>query len=93
MSIIGIEALTYRVKDVGECKRFFEDFGLRLDSEQEPDVASFTLPEGSRVVLRHSDDPSLPATRMEGDGVCEVIWGVSDAHAVWKSPASLVTCW
>lgn len=82
MSIIGIETITYRVQDVDQCKRFFDDFGLVLDPEQEPGIARFTLPEGSHVVLRHHDDPALPTTRMIGDGVCQITWGISDVRAL-----------
>ena len=81
MAIIGIERLIYGVGDVAECARFFDDFGLVRDVEEEADAVVFVLPEGSRVVLRHRDDPALPATIMAGDGVREVIWGVSDARS------------
>ena len=75
MSIIGIESLVYGVDDVAESVRFFEDFGLRL-VEQDDAVATFRLPEGSRVVIRHKDDPALPPTRMVGTGVRQVVWGM-----------------
>lgn len=79
MTIIGIETLVYGVGDVAECARFFTDFGLVPDVGHENDVARFTLPEGSHVVMRHRDDPVLPPTTMQGDGVREVVWGVRDA--------------
>ena len=80
MSIIGIESLIYGVGDVSESARFFDDFGLTRDSVQgERDIVGFTLPEGSHIVLRHRDDPALPPSRIEGDGVREVIWGTRDA--------------
>ena len=81
MTIIGIERLVYRVGDVAESARFFDDFGLLREEEEADGVASFLLPEGSRVVLRHRDDPALPETKMVGDGVCEVVWGVCDLAA------------
>lgn len=78
MAIIGIESLVYGVGDVAESARFFTDFGLAPDASEEG-VACFSLPEGSRVILRHRDDPALPASSIEGDGVREVVWGVRDA--------------
>jgi len=81
MAILGIETLVYGVGDVAESARFFTDFGLIRDTGGDTASASFTLPEGSHVVLRHRDDPALPPTTMTGDGVREVIWGCRDATA------------
>lgn len=82
MAINGIHTLTYGVGNVAESARFFEDFGLVRDRVEPEGAASFTLPEGSRVVIRHRDDPVLPATVMVGDGVREVIWGVDTPEAL-----------
>lgn len=75
MSITGIESLIYGVDDVAECTRFFVDFGLPLVTN-DADHAEFVLAEGSRVIIRHRDDPGLPPSIMEGVGVREVVWGV-----------------
>lgn len=88
MAIIGVHSLTYRVGDVGECVRFFEDFGLPL-IERETEYALFKLFEGSNVFIRHRDDAALPSTGMVGDGVCEVIWGVDTAEELEKLASSL----
>lgn len=77
--IVGIESLIYGVGDVGECARFFDDFGLIRDPSGDPSAAVFVLPEGSKVVVRHRDDPALPPSKMVGDGVREIIWGCRDA--------------
>ncbi len=81
MPITGIESLIYRVGDVARCTRFFDDFGLPLKNETTAS-ARFELAEGSQVLIRHRDDPVLPATPMEGDGVCRVIWGVDDERSL-----------
>ena len=93
MAINGIETLVYGVGDVSECARFFDDFGLdRLpDSLGRDDVVQFELPEGSHIEIRHRDDPALPASSMVGDGVREVVWGVSDARALETLAAGLAT--
>lgn len=82
MAINGIETLVYAVGDVATSARFFDDFGLVRDVVEPQDAASFTLPEGSHLVIRHRDDPALPPTTMDGDGVREVIWGVTDAASL-----------
>jgi len=80
MAIIGIERLVYGVADVAESARFFNDFGLVRDVDQTGgDEPRYVLPDGSRVVLRRRDDASLARSRIVGDGVHEVIWGVRDA--------------
>jgi catechol 2,3-dioxygenase-like lactoylglutathione lyase family enzyme len=81
VAILGIETLTYGVPEVATSQRFFEDFGLVLETSSESQ-AVFRLPEGSSVVLRALDDPALPASPIEGPGVREVIWGVDDAVAL-----------
>jgi catechol 2,3-dioxygenase-like lactoylglutathione lyase family enzyme len=83
MAINGIDTLVYAVANVAESRRFFEDFGLVRDpaAADGDEVATFLLPEGSRVVVRHRDDPALPPTEMVGDGVREVIWGTDTPAA------------
>ena len=83
MAIIGIESLVYGVDPVSVCTRFFEDFGLPLISENEHS-STFTLNEGSNVVIRQMNDPGLPASEMVGAGVREVIWGVDTPAALEK---------
>src|ERR1700675_4571457 len=75
MAIVGIESLVYGVDDVGLCKRFFDDFGLRALSSAE-NLVEFEVDEGSRVILRSSSDRSLPKSSLSGTGVREVVWGV-----------------
>ena len=75
VTITGIESLVYRVDDLDGSRRFFEDFGLRL-SGGGGENARFQLPEGSSVHLLRSDDRRVPASRLEGSGVCKIVWGV-----------------
>ena len=73
MAIVGIESLTYVVKDLDESRRFFEDFGLLpVDDGRYPAV--FGLADGSRIVLCSQDDTSLPqGTKITSDGVQEIV--------------------
>ena len=88
MAIVGIESLVYGVEDLEQCKRFFEDFGLRLLSVSETAV-EFEVDEGSRVILRLRSDPDLPQSSLVGTGVREVIWGVDSAEHVRKLAENL----
>jgi catechol 2,3-dioxygenase-like lactoylglutathione lyase family enzyme len=81
MAILGIESLIYGVNDIAKSIRFFDDFGLRKIDENDTS-ATYTLPEGSRVVLRSAADPALPRGRMGECGVREVIWGVDTIDAL-----------
>ncbi len=79
MAILGIETLIYGVDDVGKCTDFFEDFGLPL-IDRSAERGLFRLAEGSNVVIRSINDPSLPTSEVKGIGVREVIWGVDTAE-------------
>ena len=68
--ITGIDAITYGVEDVGLCRRFFQDWGLK---EKQPD--HFETLNGCEVILRHKDDPSLPPAMEAGSTLREVLWG------------------
>jgi len=75
MAINGVETAIFGVDDLDLCTRFFTDFGLDAVSKT-PTLTDFMLPEGSHVILRKADDPSLPSPYIEGLGAREVIWGV-----------------
>jgi len=90
LAILGIETLVYGVEDVALSQRYFEDFGLTLESASETE-AVFRLPEGSSVILRAINDPTLPASPIVGPGVREIIWGVDDEAALERLAADLAT--
>jgi catechol 2,3-dioxygenase-like lactoylglutathione lyase family enzyme len=75
MAIVGIESIIYGVDDVATSTQFFVDFGLKL-VDTTRDSSRFLLEEGSSVIIRHTDDPALPASSVVGCGVKEVVWGV-----------------
>lgn len=82
MAIVGIERLIYAVDDLERSARFFEDFGLKRDDDA-TDLVRFTLPEGSRVIIAPVGHSSLPqSSQINGIGVHEVVWGVSDSDAL-----------
>ena len=76
MSILGIESLGFRVDNIEESARFFDDLGLT----RAPDAASsemrYALAEGSSVILRKGTESSQPS------GPPELIWGVDDRRTL-----------
>jgi len=88
MAIIGIESVLYGVNDVAECTRYFTDFGLPLADRSESH-AQFRLEEGSSVIIRHIDDPAIPASSLMGIGVCETIWGVDTQEGLDRLIANM----
>jgi len=81
MPIVGVETALYGVDDLDRSTKFFEDFGLPLTA-RDGNGSVFALANGSKVVLRRSDDPSLPRRWYEGPGIRETIWGVDSAAAL-----------
>ena len=77
MAIGGIESVVYGVDVMADAVRFFDDFGLERRGGSDSEVV-YRLEEGSRVILKLRDDPSLPARLYEGPGVREVFFSVED---------------
>ena len=87
MSILGVDTLVYRVPDLPEAARFFDDFGLRR-ADGQASHATFRLPDGSQLQLCLAGDPALPTgSRVEGFGVQEVVWGVASAQELARLAA------
>ena len=88
MAINGVQTAVFGVDDLPLCHRFFTDFGLKASSQSD-DMIEYRLAEGSCIVLRKSDDPSLPVPYSEGPGVREVIWGVDSKASLDAIEAEL----
>ena len=76
MPIGSIESVVYGTDDIDAAVAFYDDFGLTLQSRSDTE-AIYRLEEGSRVIIRLADDPSLPAPHYDGNGVRETIFGIS----------------
>ncbi len=87
MAINGVETVVFSAADPSDLIRFFEDFGL--SGERTAAGADFLLPEGSKVLVRKDDDPSLPPKFLSGDGPREVIWGVDSQASLDELEADL----
>jgi len=77
MNVTNLEQVTFGVVDLDACRRFWSDFGLS-ESEQ-PNGSVFSCRDGSTVVLRRIDDPSLPRTVERGATLRESVFGVRAA--------------
>ena len=78
MSVLGIDEITYGADDLPACRRFFQDWGLQLASE-EPDRLVFETLNGCRVVVARSTLHGLPPAIESGPTLREVVWGVESA--------------
>ena len=78
MTITRVERVVYGVVDLGECTRFFEDFGLARQASAQPSDQQgtrFATQTGQVVELRAADDPSLPPAVEDGSTIREIVWG------------------
>ncbi|MDH2234707.1 VOC family protein [Pigmentiphaga sp. GD03639] len=90
MAIVGIRRVTYGVHDFAASTRFYRDFGLVADGDDES-RCDFTLPDLSVVSLRKADDPELPAAFEAGPGVRQLTWAVDTMQALETFEKSLST--
>ena len=75
MSIIGIEAVTFGVKNIAKSKKFLIDWGLKVQKTGAYG-ADYACVDGSEVKIRAFDSRSLPSPIQAGSTVREVTWGV-----------------
>ena len=78
MSIVGLDEVTLTTDDLGVARRFLDDFGLHLESERSDELV-FVARDRTGVRIRKVGDPSLPPGPVDGPGIREAVWGVSDA--------------
>jgi catechol 2,3-dioxygenase-like lactoylglutathione lyase family enzyme len=76
--ILGIEQITYGASDLGACRTFFSDWGLKLVEEGGGRLVFESL-NGCRVVVADPARVELPAAFEDGPTLREVVWGVQDA--------------
>ena len=77
MALSGIEAVTFGVTDMAECKRFLDDWGLKA-LVVEPDRLVYETLDGAQAIVRPKDAPELPAAIEPGNTVRQVTWGATD---------------
>ena len=75
MSIIGIEAVTFGVKNIAKSKKFLIDWGLKVQKTGAYG-ADYACVDGSEVKIRAFNNRNLPSPIQAGSTVREVTWGV-----------------
>lgn len=88
MSIVGLDEVTLTTEDLGTARRFLEDFGLSLASENSEELV-FVARDRTGVRVRRVGDPSLPPGPVEGPNIRQAVWGVTDAAALDRIAAEL----
>lgn len=90
MPLGGVESVVYGVSDLAASTRFYDDFGLKSVSRNDKEVV-YRLEEGSRIILRKIDDPSLPPHHYVGSGVRETFYGVDTREELDEYAARIGT--
>ncbi|MEU6102056.1 VOC family protein [Streptomyces flaveolus] len=88
MGIQRIESVTYSIDDLGECVRFFEDFGLFL-LERTDEHAVFETLTGQTLHLDTDPGPLVPASVENGPTLREVVWGVDTREELARLVAAV----
>ncbi len=78
MSIQGIDEITLSSEDLPTCRRFFTDWGLKLQ-EESPQALVFECLNGCRVIVAHPSRPGLPPGLENDPTLRQVVWSVQDA--------------
>ncbi|MGC4979181.1 VOC family protein [Streptomyces sp. DT193] len=87
MGIQRIESVTYSIDDLGECVRFFDDFGLFL-LERTDEHAVFETRTGQTVHLDTAPGAPLPPPVEDGPTLREVVWGVDTSQELERLVAA-----
>ncbi len=77
MNIIGPDALVFGVDDLPACRQYLVDYGLKEAGEDR-----FEALDGTAIVLRAKDDPTLPPAMGTASLLRETVYGVGDAAAL-----------
>ncbi|MEK8044797.1 VOC family protein [Ideonella margarita] len=73
MNIIGLDALVFGVDDLAGCRQYLIDYGL-----SDAGNGRFEALDGTAVLIRAKDDPSLPADLGTASLLRETVYGVAD---------------
>ena len=73
MKIIGPDSLVFGVDDVEACAQYFTDYGLAPAGH-----GRFTALDGTSVLIKARNDPSLPPALESGSMLRKTVYGVAD---------------
>lgn len=80
MKIVGLDALVFGVDDMAACSQCLQDYGLiavTIDGG-----SRYEALDGTAVILRPADDPSLPAAIGPAPSIRETVYGVADEQTL-----------
>jgi len=86
--ITGIDRIVYGAENLEDGIKFFNDWGLKQVSSDQGG-AVFATQDGTEVVVRTKDDPSLPTAFEAGSTLREVVWGVSNDSELAKITSAI----
>ena len=78
MNIIGPDELVFGVDDITGCSQYLSDYGL-TPVGADASGGRFEAEDGTAVVIRRNDDPSLPAGLGTASMLRKTTYGVADA--------------
>ena len=79
--LTGIDAITYGVENLAQCRKFMDDWGLRKVSSNKHSARFETL-DGTEVCLRPHDAKLLPPAMEPGSTLREAVWGIKNTHSL-----------
>lgn len=89
MDIIGVDHVVLGVLDMESGRKYLQDFGLTEEDLGEVG-ANFLAADGTGIMLRHWDDPSLPAAVCTAPNFRDTIWGVRNQQTLDEIAAELL---
>ncbi|WP_436530281.1 VOC family protein [Actinoplanes sp. HUAS TT8] len=88
MGVQRIESVIYTVDDLATNVRFFDDFGLTLESADDV-TAVFRTRIGQSLVLHAGDRADLPPAVERGPTAREIVWGVDTVDELVRLSARI----
>jgi catechol 2,3-dioxygenase-like lactoylglutathione lyase family enzyme len=88
MNIIGPDALVFGVDDVPACTQYLIDYGLRPVAVSSQG-GRFEALDGTAIVLRRADDPSIPPPIGRTPSLRETVYGAGDRKTLEDIAAEL----
>lgn len=82
MNIVGLDMLTFGVDDLAAACQFLKDYGLeeveRTDHGDINQGGTYVAQDGTGVIVRKADDPSLPPAVAPSPTCRDTLYGVAD---------------
>ena len=88
MNIVGPDTLVFGVDDVAACTQYLTDYGLAPTGVSDAG-GRFEALDGTSIVIRHKNDPTLPPPMATASMLRETVYGVADAATLDAIEAEL----